>query len=74
MKIFWTKAGLENYVAADRFRFMDVTARKAAGRAIESYLGWRTLDWWREQIDEAEKADEKYARLADLIVELEKVD
>lgn len=72
MKIFWTKKALQDYVALDRYNFMDATARNAAIDAVHYYLCWRTLDWWREAIDKAEKQGSKYVSLAELVAVIQK--
>lgn len=69
MKVFWTKKSLDKYVTdeviADRLNFMEATASNAAKNALHYYVAYRTLEWWRDAINKAEKASSKYMSLAE---------
>lgn len=76
VKIFWTKKQLakhdEQVRINDRHEFMQGTARNAAKNAIHYYVVFRTLGWWRETIDEAEKNGNKYMSLAEGFIKIQK--
>ena len=72
MKIFFTKKQLDRYnrrqVEADRLKFMEGIARNGARAAVHSIVCMRTIETWRQLLDEAEKSGDKYVSLADLII------
>ena len=76
MRIFLTKRSLENYlqteVLKDRHKFMQATARNAAADALHYYVCYRTLDWWRQAIEQAEQQGNKYVSLAELFTVVQK--
>lgn len=58
---------LERDEIARRNIWMKAVAHNAAKEAVQHYVSWRSLDWWKKQIEEAEKRQEKYMALADFI-------
>lgn len=71
MRLF-TKKQLAKHDAdiriADRHEFMQATARNAAKDAVHYIVCFRTIETWRELLDEAEKRGDKYTSLAELLV------
>lgn len=74
MKIFWTKQSLIDHdhdvAIRDRAKFMQATASNAAKNALHYYICFRSFDWWREKLDEAEKAGDKYMSLAEMFTKV----
>lgn len=45
-------------------------AQEAAKETIHYFVAYRSLSWWREKIEEAENAHEKYLTLANFITDM----
>lgn len=76
MKIFWTRRAMQQHnheVIIERVGSMwEGAVAAAAARALHRYTCMRTLDWWRNAIDEAEKhGTTKYMSLAKLVEKIE---
>lgn len=65
MRIFLTKKSLQRYVDQHKVDFSQANSNNAAKYALHYYVCYRTLDWWRKTIDEAEKDGNKYMSLAE---------
>lgn len=76
MRLFLTKHSLDDYthrhILEAHAHLLQATAKNAAQDAVHYYLCWRSLDWWRKSIDDAEKSGNQYVRLADLLTNIEK--
>jgi hypothetical protein len=72
MKIFLRQKDLDRYVTdevvADRLNQLDVIARRAAADALHYYTCVRTIEDWRKILAEAEKSENKYMSMAELVV------
>lgn len=75
MKIFFRQKTFDREIDAAVHKrnanFIQSIANNAAKEAVHYYICWRTLDWWRNAISEAEKDGNKYIRLADLLTKIE---
>lgn len=63
---------LEAEEIAFRKGWTDAIARKAVKAGLHHFIARRPIDWFRKQLDEAEKHGEKYVTLAELMLEIEK--